>query len=601
MLYRNNTYQEGSKRFHPLRRFFLLSIVILLPTTTFLGTTSALFASNLPAAQKIVTTPTNTAVVTYHNNTSRSGLNANETILTPGNVNSRQFGKRVTYPVDGQIYAQPLFLPNVSINGSTHNVVFVATEHDSVYAFDADQTTAVAPLWKTSLLSSSATTVPSADLFQRFFNEDISPEIGITGTPVIDPTTDILYVDTMTKENGSQYVHRLHAIDVKTGLEKPGSPITIQASVPGTGYDNSGGKISFNAYTENQRSALLLSNGVVYICWASFGDTDPYHGWFIGYTYDGSAFHQVTTSVYNDTPNGQEGGIWMSGAGPAADNNGNIYLITGNGTFDLDTGGSDSGDSFLKFSTKKGLHLSDYFTPFNQSCLSAHDRDLGSGGPLLLPDQTNTPYLHLLIGGGKEGRFYVINRDNMGHYTNDPNMTCNSSAEHLTSIDKVLQELPTNTIGKQFSTPGYWASTSGQWVYISGINSSLKAFQLSNDTLSPTPTSETPESLQYPGVTPSISSNGNTGGTGIVWVVSPSSNCLYTGCIPQGSGVLHAYDAANLGNELYNSTQNSARDQLDRYIKFSVPTIANGKVFVGTSTGLSIYGLLNPSASADEH
>ena len=594
MLYQNDTSQKDYKQFQPLRCFFLFSIVILLPITTFLGTTCTLFASSIYNTQKMMTTPANTAIVTYHNDPSRSGLNTNESILTTSNVNGSQFGKRVTYPVDGQIYTQPLFLPNVRINKNTYNMVFVATEHDSVYAFDADQTTVIAPLWKTSLLSSSATTVPAVDLFQTYSNKDISPEIGITGTPVIDPTTDILYVDSMTKENGRQYTHQLHALDIKTGLEKPGSPITIQARVSGTGDDTSGGKISFKAAIENQRSALLLSRGVIYISWASFSDSGPYHGWLIGYTYNGKAFHQVTRDIYNATPNGQEGGIWMSGAGPAADNNGNIYLITGNGTFDLDANGLDAGDSFIKLSTKKGLNLSDYFTPFNQSCLSATDKDLGSGGPLLLPDQTNTPYPHLMIGGGKEGRIYVINRDNMGHYTNDPKMVCDAPEENLTSIDKVLQESPPYTVGRQFSTPGYWASTSRQWVYISGMNDNLKAFQLSNDILSPDPTSETSEIFQFPGVIPSISSNRNSSGTGIVWIVSPPSDCFYMGCNPHSPGVLRAYDATNLGNALYNSTQNSSRDRLDSYIKFSVPTIANGKVFVGTLTGLSIYGLLNP-------
>ncbi len=388
----------------------------------------------------------------------------------------------------------------------------------------------------------------------------------------------------MTKENGNQYVHRLHALDIKTGLEKPGSPITIQATVSGTGYDNSGGKISFNAYTENQRAALLLSNGVIYISWAGLGDTDPYHGWLIGYTYDGKAFHQEATNVYNDTPNGQEGGIWMSGAGPVVDADGNIYLMTGNGSYDLNTGGPDAGDSIIKISTKNGLSLSDYFTPFNQFCLAADDFDLGSGGLLLPPDQNNTPYPHLLIGAGKEGRIYIINRDNMGHYTNDPALNCEPSENDRINIDKVVQEFPPGTIGNQRSTPGYWGSTNGQWVYMSGMNDTLKAFKLSNDVLSLTPTSQTPESFQYPGVTPSISSNGNTTGTGIVWTSS------YT---PNSSGVLRAYDAANLGNKLYTSTQNASRDQPGSFVKFSVPMVADGKVFVGTLTGLSIYGLLN--------
>ena len=591
MLHRNDISLQSSDQFHLFRRVFLASAVLLFSLVI---TTSSTVAANLHSAQKLATTPTPTPTRVLHNTTAHSNLNTDETILTTSNVNSNQFGKRVTYPVDGQVYAQPLFLPNVNMNETTYNMVFVATEHDSVYAFDADQTTAVAPLWKTSFLSSTAAPVPTANLFRRYGGQDISPEIGITGTPVIDSAHNTLYVDAMTKDNGSEYVHRLHALDIKTGLEKPGSPITIQATVPGTGYDSVAGKISFNAYTENQRSALLLSNGVVYISWAGFGDTDPYHGWLIGYTYDGNAFHQVAGGVYNDTPNGQEGGIWMSGASPSVDDNGDIYLITGNGTNDLSTGGTDAGDSFLKLSTKNGLSLSDYFTPFNQSCLEAGDIDLGSGGPLLLPDQTNTPYPHVLIAAGKEGRIYVISRDNMGHYTNDPNLNCSSPEGKQTTIDKVLQELPPRTIGSQYSTAGYWSSGSEQWVYISGIYDYLKAFRLSNDTLSPVPTSKTPEFFQFPAVTPSVSSNGNTSGTGVVWVASPPVGCAYGSCSPTSPGVLRAYDATNLGNELYTSSQNPSRDQLDSYVKFSVPTVADGKVFVGTLTSLSIFGLLNP-------
>ncbi len=582
----NNTSVEDSTHFRSPKHLFFIGVIILsLANIFFLGERSTTFANNLGAAAA----PANTAVTTFHNDNLRTGQNPNETILTTSNVNSSQFGKRVTYPVDGQVYAQPLFLPNITTNGSSHNIVYVATENDSVYAFDADQTSAVAPLWKTSFLtSSSVTTVPAGDVFTRYTNHDIDPQIGITGTPVIDTGTNTLYVVAMTKENGSQYVQRLHALDTTTGSEKPGSPIVIQASVKGTGYDNSGGTITFNSKTENQRTALLLVNGVVYISWSSFGDTDPYHGWVIGYNYTSSALHQV--SVYNDSANGNEGGIWMSGAGPAADSSGNVYLISGNGTYDLNTGGPDSGDTFLKLN---GSTVNDYFTPFNQSCLSAVDEDLGSGGVMLLPDQTNTAHPHLAIGGGKEGRIYVVDRDNMGHFTQDPNLNCSTSETNQTTSDKVVQETAPHTFGGLYSTPAYWASSSSSWVYISGINDALKAYQITNDTLSSSPTSKTPESFAYPGVTPSISSNGNTSGTGIVWVVGPPNACTNNGCNPSGSGTLHAYDATNIGSELYNSGQNSSRDQLDSYTKFSLPTIANGKVFVGTLTSLSIYGLLS--------
>ncbi len=596
---RNTLTPSGSKRVHPRGRILLVSgILLTLLFVTFIEVRSPVFARNLTPFQHAAAAPANTAVTTYHNDNLRTGGNTHETILTSGNVSSSQFGKRVTYPVDGQVYAQPLYLPNVSIRGTSHNVVYVATENDSVYAFDADQTTAIAPLWKTSFTGPNVTPVPSSDIFTRYANHDIDPQVGITSTPVIDPTTNILYVVAMTKENG-QYFQRIHAIDVTTGAEKAGSPLAIQASVSGTGADSSGGQVHFNAKTEDQRPALLLVNGTIYISWASFGDTDPYHGWLIGYHYTGSALQQVSSAVYNDTPNGSEGGIWMSGDGPAADSSGNVYMVTGNGTYDLNTGGRDASDSFLKLSTQNGLSVSDYFTPFNQSCLASGDIDLGSGGALLLPDQTNTSHPHLVIGAGKEGRIYVVNRDNMGHYTSDPNLNCGSSEVNQTTSDKVLQELPPNTVGPNFSSAGYWAATDHERIYMGGVDDRLKAFQVNNDTISSSPTSQTPESFRFPGVSPSISGNGNT--NGIVWVVSPPSSCGGNGCNPSGPGILHAYDATNLGNEFYNSSQNASRDQLDSYTKFSVPTIANGEVFVGTLTSLSIYGLLgggsfNPNA-----
>jgi len=592
MQHQNDLFSRNSEFMHSSGRLLLISVILLtLLFAAFLEVRSTVFAKNL-TAQTAAAAPANTAVTTYHNDNFRTGQDTHETSLTTSNVNSSQFGKHVTYPVDGQVYAQPLYLPNVSMNGTAHNVVYVATENDSVYAFDADQTAAIAPLWKTSFTGPNVTPVPAGDVFTRYPNHDIDPQIGITSTPVIDLATNILYVVAMTKENG-QYFQRIHAIDVTTGAEKAGSPLAIQASVAGTGTDSSGGQVHFNVKTENQRPALLLLNGNVYISWASFGDTDPYHGWLIGYHYTGSALQQVGAGAYNDTPNGTEGGIWMSGDGPAADSSGNMYLITGNGTYNLNAGGRDAGDSFLKLSTQNGLSVSDYFTPFNQSCLATADADLGSGGELLLPDQTNTAHPHLIIGAGKEGRVYVVDRDNMGHFTSDPNLSCGTSEVNQTTSDKVVQELPPGTISGDFSTPAYWASTGHERVYMSGIDDTLKAFQVDNDTLSSSPTSRTPESFAFPGVTPSVSANGNT--NGIVWVVSPPASCSGNGCNPNGPGILRAYDATNLGTELYNSTQNASRDQLDSYTKFSVPTIANGEVFVGTHTSLSIYGLLSTS------
>jgi hypothetical protein len=523
--------------------------------------------------------PDNTAVTTFHNDNFRTGENLNETILNTQNVNANQFGRRVSYAVDGKIDAQPLFLPNVTINGQIHNVVYVATANDSVYAFDADATAAVQALWKTSFINPPSITTAPAD----------GRQVGITGTPVIDRTTSTLYCVAMTLESG-HYIQRLHALDIITGLDRQGSPLEIQASVPGTAPDSVNGNLNFNEKTQQQHSALLLLNGVVYISWASFSDTKPYHGWVIGYYYNGTILQQVLASGYNDTSDGQEGGIWMGGAGPSADAGGNVYVTTGNGDYNLNTGGHNAGDSFLKLNTQNGLHLSDYFTPFNQTCLSARDADLGSGGPLLLPDQPGT-HPHLLLSMGKEGRIYLVDRDNMGHYTFDANLQCGATEEKRTDIDHVVQELPVKTTGALFGNMGYWGGTSNPFIYIGGFKDQLKAFQLVNGTLVSNPASASAETLAFSGATPTISSNGKAANSGIVWINSPST-CDRAGCTPVGNGVLRAYDATNLSKELYNSEQNSGRDRVDSYVKFSLPTVAYGKVFVGTQTSLDIYGLL---------
>src|SRR6266436_6899065 len=585
-------YQKGiSMRINLLtaRKFIILMLLIVL-ACVYLGGRILTFYQHLAMQSDL-------SVLTFHNDNLRTGQNLNETILNTSNVTAQHFGKRVSYPVDGQVYVQPLFVPAVTIKGHYYNVVYVATENDNVYAFDADQTHAVTPLWKTSFLHPPAvTTVPATDVFGKYPQRDIEPAVGITATPVIDLMTNTIYVVAMTKEHGNQYVQSLHALDIITGTDKPGSPVRILASVQGDGYDKSTGRpplVLFNARQANQRPALLLLNGVVYIAWGSFGDTDLYHGWVIGYTYNGGAFRQ--TGVYNTTPDGQEGGIWMSGAGPAADTQGNVYLITSNGTFDLDQPNQrDAGNSFLKLSTGSGLVLSDYFTPFNQECLDGRDEDVGAGGVLLLPEQPYTTHPRLLVGVGKEGRIYVLDRDHMGQFHSYPGpLQCNSKAETRTDIDQVIQELPENATGGFFGIPGYWVgtATSGQLVYIGEAGDHLRAFRVNKATLSVTATAQTPETFGYPGVTPSISSNKNVPGTGIVWVISPAS-CGGPGCAPSGAGTLRAYDATNIGVELYNSEQNFTRDRLDSYVKFSVPAIANGKVFVGTQTSLTIYGLL---------
>ncbi len=569
-------------------RISTLCIACILLTGTALGGITSAAGYAPPQSSSLG----NTQVTTYHNDNLHTGQNLNEIKLNTSNVNVNSFGKRVSYPVDGQVYAQPLFMPGMTIGGSIYNVVYVATENDSVYAFDADQSMTAPPLWHTSFINPSAgiTPVPATEVYSKYVGQDLHPSVGITSTPVIDPTSGTLYVVAATKENGA-YIQRIHALDLISGKDKAGSPLQIQASVPGTGYNSVNGLVTFTAKTQNQRAALTLLHGNIYICWAAFGDTDPYHGWIMGYTYNGTHFQQI--GVYNDTPNGQEAGIWMGGSGVVADNAGNVYAATGNGTFDLNTGGADAGDSYVKLSTQNGLHMTDYFTPFNQICLDGRDNDLASGAPLLLPDQPG-PHAHLLIGVGKEGRIYVIDRDQMGHYVNDTKLQCESAEEYRTDVDHILQEFAPQTTGGLFGSMAYWGGTTGtgQYVYIGGFNDHFRAFSLNNGLLSTNSVSQSPEIFGFSGATPSISSNGATPGTGIVWVNSPSV-CKFPGCDPVGPGSLHAYDATNLSHELYNSELNSARDRVDSYVKFSVPTIANGRVFVATQKVLDIYGLLN--------
>jgi hypothetical protein len=501
-------------------------------------------------------------VLTYHNDNSRTGENLAETILTPANVNSADFGKLFTDPVDGVVYAQPLYMAGVAVPGQgTHNLILVATEHDSVYAFDADS--AGAPLWHDSFIDPNAgvTTVSDSDLKSN----SISPEVGITGTPVIDPATNTLFVIAFTKEvsgTTTTYVQRLHALDVATGAEKFGGPVVIQASVPGSGQGSSSGVVSFDAFHENQRPGLLLDNGVVWITWASFDDHTPYHGWVIGY--NAQTLQQV--AVFNTTPDGGLGGIWQSGGGPAADAAGDMYVITGNGTFDASSAtapNQDYGDSFIKLANGAGgLTATGYFTPFNQATLDARDEDLGSGGPLLLPDQPGA-HPHLLVSAGKEGKVYLLDRDNLGGF--DP------------SVDHVVQEIP-QAVTSLFGDPAYWNG----FVYFAGTGDTLKAFQLSGGSLSSSPVSQTSTVFGYPGATPSISANGNT--NGIVWAVQRGSQA-----------VLRAYSATDLTTELYDSNQANGRDQFGSAVKFAAPTIANGEVFVSTQTGLTVFGLLQPS------
>ncbi len=509
-----------------------------------------------------------TAVTTYHNDNARTGQYMNETVLTPANVNPARFGKLYSYPVDGYVYAQPLYMPDVAIPGNgVHNVVIVATEHDSVYAFDADSSS-ITPIWRVNFLNPDAgiNSLSPADVNAS----DIVPEVGITSTPVIDVTSNTIYVVAATKENGAFY-HRLHALDLASGAEKFGGPQPIQAKYPGTARESSDGVLAFDSHFHLQRAALLLDKGRLYVAFASYGDFGAYHGWVIAY--DPATLKQ--TGSWVTTPNGYQGGIWMSGCGISADADGNLYLSVANGPFDAfgEQPGVNFSDSVVKLKPGSGgLALLDYFTPFNQAKMARDDLDLGSAGVVLLPDQPG-PYPHLAVTSGKNGHIYLLNRDALGGYRADGRNT------------QVIQEI--SGLRQQMGTPAYW---NGYIYFGSGVSpskDSIRAFTIRNGMLSHPAASQTQAVYSLTRNTVSVSANGTR--NGIVWAVQTDG--YYT---PKpGPAILHAYDARNLGRELYNSNQRVARDSPGPASKFTVPTIANGKVFVGTANQLSVYGLLS--------
>jgi hypothetical protein len=516
-------------------------------------------------------------VLTQHNDNLRTGANLNETILTPDNVNSTSFGLLFEQPVDGYVYAQPLYMSGLTIGGSTHNVVFVATENDSVYAFDADGNSGpnAAPLWHTSFINpaNGITAIPWQDTTTTV----IYPTIGITGTPVIDSTTGVLYVVAATKEKGAWF-QRLHALDIHTGLEKPGSPVTITGTASGTGTASVNGVIQFDPLTQCNRAGLLLQNGVVYVAWGSHADHGgPSHGWLMAY----DAQSLALLSTFNTTPDGTMGTIWMSGCGPAADAAGNVFVATGNGDFGQDSNGNhignDYGDSVLKFSTaNRSLTLTDYFTPANAAYLYAEDKDLASGGLLLLPDQPG-PHPHMGIITGKDPVTYVFNADRLGGFHPNP------------PVNQGLIEVIPNATGLCFDTPAYFNGS----IYYHG-SGVLKQFAVQNGLVNPVPVSSGTDIFPYPGATPSISASGTA--NGIVWEI------MHTG-LP-GNGIsdptqadppsLRASLASDVSQRLYSSDDAGLRDVPGgQAVKFTVPTVANGKVYIGTSQTLSVFGLLS--------
>jgi hypothetical protein len=506
----------------------------------------------------------NAQVTTAQYGNSRTGATLAETILSPSNVNSQGFGKLFSIAVDGDVYAQPLYVPHLEISGmGKHNVLFVATEHDSVYAFDADAPSS-APLWKVSFLDpgSRITTVPPMDVSCPF----IQPEIGISSTPVIDLKSGTIYVLARTKEH-KQYVQRLHALDIGTGKEKFGGPVSIQASAERIQKNSASIRTDFDSLRENQRAALLLDRDKVYVAWASSCDVDPYHGWVIAY----AARTLRQAGSLNTSPDGEQGGIWQGDAGAAADGRGNVFVVTGNGTFDAAEGGRDYGDSVLKLAWQdQDLVVRDSFTPFNQEKLNADDLDLGSSGPVLLPDLSGA-HPHLLVVAGKGEGIYIVDRDRMGKYRPDSN-------------SHAVQFIP--GISDCFGAPAYWNHN----IYYACENDSLKDFSVKDDLLSPEPFARSVTKFSGVGATPTISAN--KAKNGIVWIIATPS---FFG--KNAPAMLRAYDANNVAHELYNSEQNSTRDRAGIALRFSMPTVAKGRVYIGTKKEVDVYGLIPASSN----
>lgn len=505
-----------------------------------------------------------TDVVTYHNDVARTGQNLNEVLLSPASVTSTTFGKTGFFTTDGKVDAQPLYLSGVAIQGlGTRDVVYAATEHDSVYAIDAATGSTV---WQVSLLGAGETPSDTRGCSQ------VTPEIGITSTPVIDRSrgpNGIVYVIAMSKTAAGAYVQRLHALDAVLGTELLGGPQTVQASYPGTGAGSSGGSVIFDPKQYEERAGLLEVNGQIVTAWTSHCDIDPYTGWIIAF----DAATLARTSVLNVTPNGSRGGMWMAGAGPAADPQGNVYVLDGNGTFDttLTTGGFPShgnfGNAFIKIATAGGLSVADYFASFDTVSASNADTDLGSGGAMVFPDLVDGAgrTRHLAVGAGKDGHIYVVDRDAMGKWNASANLN--------------YQDIAGALGGAVFSMPAYFNQT----LYYGPVGANLKAFAMTNATVASSAGSSSATAFGYPGTTPSISAAGST--NGIVWAVENRS-----------PAVLHAYDATNLARELYTSTlAPGGRDAFGSGNKFITPTIVNGHVYVGTPTGVAAFGLLVPA------
>ncbi|MGP0017691.1 MAG: hypothetical protein ACLPHP_03905 [Candidatus Sulfotelmatobacter sp.] len=580
-------------------------------THTVTATSVALSTASASASVAVTDLP---GVFTYHNDLSRDGANTQEYALTPAMITTATFGKLFSCAVDGAVYTQPLWVPGVTINGAVHNVIYVATQHDSVFAFDADANPCV-QLWQASLLDSAhgGTAGEGPVVWQDvgYCYGDIYPEVGVTGTPVIDSSSNTIYMVSASEIPGQSsgncslpagsFFHRLHALDITTGNEKFNAPVTIGATVPGTGDGSSGGMLSFTSQLQHNRSGLALAGGTVYVAFAAHEDATPYHGWLFGYSTATSDL-SVAPSVFNTTPNGvagqnggADGGIWGAGGAPAVDSSGNIYVATGNGVFDQGTGMSmqgDYGDSVLNLSPPSApganMQVNGFFSPDDEYSLEGGDVDLGSGAPVLLPDQTIGPP-HLLVQLGKDGVVYLIDRDS------------DSMGSFNASTNQIVQYF--QATGGFWGTPAFWQNN----LYFAGAGDVLRQFTFDPSTeFNTTASSWSSIAFGFPDVSPSVSSQGAS--NGIVWAIdaglygyaSPNSgniNPSYCYAVPvpstcAGPAILHAYNATNLAMEYWNSSIAGLRDQAGNAVKFVPPTIANGKVYVSTRTEVDVYGLL---------
>jgi hypothetical protein len=512
------------------------------------------------------------AVLTARGDLSRLGWDQAEAALSPSAVASGSFGKRAAFPVDGKIYAQPLYAPGLTLDGGSHDVVITATEHDSVYAFDAHAASSAPPLWHVSLLMPGARTFEAATdrVGTHRLCDSIVPEVGITSTPVIDWETKTVYAMALDVEHGAM-TYRLHALDLLTGRDEL-PPTVVSASVPGQGLDTSHGSIAFTASDEQQRLALTEVGGTVYAGFASWCDLNPYHGWLLGY--DVRTLRR--TIVYNASPNEYASGFWESQAGLGADGHGHLFAVTGNGPFDLASGGSDAGDTVLELVPSNGtLRPIDSFTPFDQRCLDEHDQELGSGSPLMVPGH------HELVLSTKTGIVYVLDEASLGGYKSTPN-PCAPSVRLRTDIDHIKQELPEGTVpGGMWGTWAYAASGTSEFVYAAGAQGPLTQWRLAPDgTLDPTPVARAPLAFSYPGAIPVATSDGSAPGSGIVWTVDQTRGAT-----------LRAFAADDVSHELWDSGRDPARDALGHgeFDHFTVPTTADGMVIVGDQGYLEVY------------